>query len=163
MLDNISLLFIVPTWALEFHSARTAGNGDTWLSAVTLMLPDVQSAMELTQLNTTERRHGVAPKTKNSSVWLPKSESLVSMSSSAWTAKETIKWIAIAVLTGTIISIEVGTIENHRNSSECRVQQCSDPVILVRFSFSISFLSLFLFLPFFFNSHVVCPSMYCSY
>jgi len=47
------------------------------------MSPDAPSAMELTLQNTTEKKHGVAWKTRKPTKWLPKQGSHVLTSSNA--------------------------------------------------------------------------------
>jgi len=66
-----------------FHSVRTAGNGDIQHSTVALTSPDAPSAMELIQLNITERKHGIAWRIRKQIEWLPKMVSHVLTSSNA--------------------------------------------------------------------------------
>jgi len=65
------------------RSVRTVGSGDIQHLAVDLISPDVPSAIELTLPNTTERKHGVAWKTRKQIVQLPRKVSHVHMSSNA--------------------------------------------------------------------------------
>ena len=57
--DVSSLPSKIPIWIQVFHNARTVGNGDIWHLVVVLISPGALSAMELIQLNITERKHGV--------------------------------------------------------------------------------------------------------
>jgi len=65
------------------RSIRTVGSGDIQHLAVTLISPGVPSVMELTLPNTTERKHGVAWKTRKQIVWPPRKASHVHTSSNA--------------------------------------------------------------------------------
>ena len=112
----------VPIWTQVSHSVRTVGSGDIQHLAITLISPGAPSAIELTLLNTTERKYGVAWKTRKQIVRPPKKASHVHTSSNAWTAKVTIKQTAIVVHIGATVSIVSGMVENNRNSFKSRVQ-----------------------------------------
>jgi len=66
-----------------FCSVRTVGSGDIQHLAVTLISPGMPSAMELTLSNTTERKHGIAWKTRKQIIQPPRKVSHVHMSSNA--------------------------------------------------------------------------------
>ena len=78
--------------------------------------------MELTKQNTTERKRDIAWTTRKQIEQLPKKVSHALMSSSALTAKGTIKQTAIVVLIGITVSTGIGMVENNRNSFKSRVQ-----------------------------------------
>ena len=58
------LPFEIPTQTQVFLSARTVGSGVIQHSVVTLISPGVLNAMKLILPNTTERKHGIAWRTK---------------------------------------------------------------------------------------------------
>ena len=122
MLDNSLQLFMELIWTQGFLSVKTVRSGVIQHLAVTLMSPDVPSAMELMIPNTTERKRGVVWKTRKWIEQLPMLVSYILISSNVWIARETIKQIAIAVLIGTTGSTKSGTVENNKNSFESRVQ-----------------------------------------
>ena len=76
------LPFEIQTQTWKFLSVKTVGSGVTQHLVVTLMSPGAPNAMKLILPNITEKRHGVAPKIKNSTMQLPKSVSHVLTSSS---------------------------------------------------------------------------------
>jgi len=78
--------------------------------------------MELMIPNTTERKCGVAWKTRKQIERLPIVGSHILISSSAQTVREIIKRIAIDVLIGVTVSTKIGMVKNNRNSFESRVQ-----------------------------------------
>jgi len=65
------------------YSVRTVGSGDIQHLAVDLISPGALSAMELTLLDTTERKHGVAWKTRKQIIRPPRKASHVHTSSNA--------------------------------------------------------------------------------
>ena len=81
----------------------------------------MQSATEHILLNITERRCGVAKRTRISIGWPLKKENHVFISSNALTAKEIIKQTVIPVHFGITVSIGIGMVGNNRNSFESRV------------------------------------------
>ena len=83
---------------------------------------DALSVMEFMLPNITERKHSIVWRTRKQIEWPPKKASLVLTFSNAWTAKRIIKWIAIAVLIGVIVSTGVGMVRNYRSSFASRIQ-----------------------------------------
>jgi len=65
------------------HSVRTVRSGNIQHLAVALISPGAPSAMEPTLPNTTERKHGVAWKTRKQIVQPPRKASYVHTSSNA--------------------------------------------------------------------------------
>ena len=86
------------------------------------MYPGTQNLVEHILPNITERRHGIARRTRTSIGHPLKKKSYVLMSLNTQIAKEIIKQTVILVHIGITISIGIGIVENNRNSFESRVQ-----------------------------------------
>ena len=161
MLVTLLLLFMVLESAWAFLSVRIVGSGAIQPLGVNCIQPGVFYAMVCTNLSIIEKNHGVVKQMTSylHQGLLQKMVSLALIHSNASTVKATIKQTATNVLIGKTVSTKSSMVENNRNSPTVEYSN-----VAILFSLEYLFLSFsFLSFLFFFNLHVVCPSIYCSY